>query len=77
MFQCSDEVYKHLFYDSSRAISFALTCFYLANYLEHFFYYYGVATAEVNGFWTPEANVKCVQRHTYSHILFTKILNFS
>ena len=43
-------------HDSGQAIRFALTCFYSAIYLESFFYYNGVATAEGPGFWTPEAN---------------------
>ena len=32
---------------------FALTCLYLAVYLESFFYYNRVTTAEGTGFWTP------------------------
>ena len=55
MFQGSDEVQKPLLYDSARAIRIALTCLYSAVYLESFFYYNGVTTAEGTGFWTPEA----------------------
>ena len=43
-------------YDSGQAIRFAQTSFYTAVYLESFFYYKVVATAEGTGFWTLEAN---------------------
>ena len=56
MFQGSDEFKKPLLYESGQAIHFVLTCLYSAVYLESFFYYNGVATAEGTGFWTPEAN---------------------